>query len=209
MALIYQKQVNDQSMLAIWKITETLSELETSFVADSSELEQLNAIKNQKRKLQWICSRLLLANLLKKEKVTVNYDEFGKPFIPDSQYKISISHAGDYVSVIINEGKDCGIDIEMIHSKIKKIASKFVGPSEKVYMDPAFENEHLHVIWGVKEALFKIYGKGELDFKNELKVNQFVYDNQRKVSASIFKAGVKKNYTAHYEKFNGHMLVYI
>src|SRR5258706_451592 len=34
--------------------------------------------------------------------------------------------------------------------------------------------ETLHVIWGAKEVLFKIHGKGGLDFKKQMHVHPFV-----------------------------------
>src|SRR4051812_709367 len=95
--------------LAIWKITETLEELEDILDLIPQHEEKLPNFKYTKRKLEWICSRALVKHLLPEiTQVNIIYDLNGKPHLDTthlpqeySSYSISISHSQEYVAVIV------------------------------------------------------------------------------------------------------------
>ena len=102
-------------------------------------------------------------------------DEHGKPYLENSLFEISISHSRDLAAVIAAP-QAVGIDIQKIVSKIERIAHKFMREEEMASLQEETRLEHLHVYWGAKEALYKAYGRRQLDFKEHIFINPFEYD---------------------------------
>ena len=68
------------------------------------------------------------------------------------------------VAVITHPSLPCGLDIEQRNAKIGRIARKFVNAEEEAFCS-ATDLDRLHIIWGAKEAMFKWYGLGGVDFR--------------------------------------------
>ena len=87
------------------------------------ELELIETIKGH-RKLEWLASRWLL-HLMSGRQIrgACLKDEFGKPYLVNSFYDISISHSRELVSVLAAP-QAVGIDIQKIVGKIDSIAHK-------------------------------------------------------------------------------------
>ena len=66
----------------------------------------------------------------------------------------------------------------------------------------------LHIIWGIKEVLFKIYGRGGVDFKNHLLVYPFKPDEEGIVKAEIKKDNRVKDFRINYFFTKEFLLVY-
>ncbi len=83
-------------------------------------------------------------------------NEFGKPLSLQSSF--NISHSGNYVILIVNDGKESvGVDIEKIRD-IKKDFSSFVcNEEEKSYIK---NDKDFFAIWTNKESLLKCIGTG-------------------------------------------------
>lgn len=94
-------------------------------------------------------------------------DELGKPFIKDDHRSISISHCGHFVSVVLSE-KRCGLDLEFVGDRIQRIQHKFTTEAELDKLKFLTHSEACHMLWGGKEALYKIYGKKKVEFSEEL-----------------------------------------
>lgn len=193
--------------LSIWENTEQLEELLMDFRLTENENRELSGFKNEQRKVQWLCSRILLRQLVPDKKEIV-YDEHGKPSLLNSPYKISISHSKNFVAVIVSKKYDVGIDFEVIEDRIEKIAEKFISPAEWEFLDTKTKKEQMYVLWCAKETLFKLYSKGELDFKENLFVSPFTYHQKGSIHSRIQKNSFVKDYTLCYEEINNCMLVY-
>lgn len=127
-----------------------------------------------KREQEKAGSLFLLKELLKTNKIELGYTPANKPFLTGRTEHISISHSHDKLAVIINESENTGIDIELVRDKVLKIQHKFLNDIEAGY---AKDNvEKLITIWATKEALYKIYGLKELDFRTHLFVEEFEKD---------------------------------
>ena len=68
-----------------------------------------------------------------------------------------------------------GIDIEYRSDRVKRIRSRFLAPEEEQNIDTAHEEEHLLVYWCAKEALYKLAGQEEVDFREQLHISPFPY----------------------------------
>ena len=211
MAIIYKKNNTDFS-IAIWQITESMSKLLKDFELNKNEKSEFGKFKNKQRRLQWLVSRILINKLLNvTEKIVVVYDEYGKPHLLNSEYKISISHSRNYVAIILSKKYNIAIDIEIHESRIEKISKKFLNQSELKYLNSEYKIEQMYIIWCAKESLYKLYSIGGLDFRKNILVKPFKYkDNQIKgnITASIKKNNFNKNYSLYYERINDLMLVY-
>ena len=85
----------------------------------------------------------------------------------NSLYEISISHSRELTSVMASP-RLVGVDIQKLVGKIDRIASKFMTGVEMECLDEKYRLEHLHVFWGAKEALYKAYGRKQLDFRQHI-----------------------------------------
>src|SRR5205823_6644372 len=119
---------------------------------------------------------------------SIIYDEHGKPHLENSTTKISVSHTKEFVALLISETNDAGIDIEKIHHRIEKIAPKFLSEEEKTRTPSWHQLRYYHIIWGAKEVLFKIHGRGELLFKEHLFTEPFTIEEK-----GSFYAWIKKD----------------
>ncbi len=86
--------------------------------------------------------------------------EFGKPYIPGSAIRFSLSHSGDLALIAVSRGAEVGVDIEQIRSEFDAagIARRFFPPQEAaaVAADPGC----FFRLWTRREACLKLLGTG-------------------------------------------------
>ena len=150
MPLFYQQNINETEHLAIWSITEPLSFFEEGMSLDV-------AIQNEERKIQHLAVRLLFSLMMPEAnmKDLVMADN-GKPYLKGVPFHFSFSHCKGYAACAVSDHFPIGIDIEIIHPRIEKIADKFLSADEKLRTPLANKLQYYYVIWGAKEVLFKI-----------------------------------------------------
>ncbi len=208
MPLLFEKNINSQTKIAVWNIEESEEWFLERLILCSEELFELKDLKNKKR-LEWLADRYVLHKLIGEEdRFFCIKDEFGKPFLKGNKLEISLSNSANKAAAIISS-KATGIDIQYLTEKIKRIASKFVCDDEFFFLDKKNELEHLHVFWGAKEALYKAYGKRELDFKKNIILDSFEYDlSNGKCFGKIEKDNFIINFEIFYEKIENFIIVY-
>lgn len=170
MPLLFQNYINSNTQLAVWKTEE-----EEDFFAKKVTIQQ--PIHHPHKRLQHLAGRYLLSFLIPHfpyNDLLVN--ERGKPYLSTGQYHFSISHCGDYAAVIISSENACGIDVELFSNKTGKVKNKFLSEEEQAYIN-GFEKKDeslfLHpklytLCWCAKEAVYKWWGKGKIDFKQNI-----------------------------------------
>ncbi|MDI1354080.1 MAG: 4'-phosphopantetheinyl transferase superfamily protein [bacterium] len=124
-----------------------------------------------KRDIERAGSRRLLAEMLKTEDFTLCYTDLNKPYLQNRAEHMSISHSHDKLVIITNTKESTGIDIELIRDKVLKIQHKFLSASELGYAKD--DVDKLLTIWAAKEAMFKAYGKKDLEFAQHIRVENF------------------------------------
>ncbi len=205
MALIKKEIFPNGTILGIWRIEETVTYLLNIMDITAVSLVKIGKM-NSHRKTEWLAARHLLQQLLG-ENVFCYSDKFGKPILKNSSQHISISHSRGLVTVIISD-YSIGIDIQEITPKIERIAPKFMREIEMTSLNELKKLEHLHIYWGAKEALYKAYGKKELDFRKHILVEPFDYLSKGKCFGSVEKADFKANFNIHFEEIENHFLVF-
>ena len=181
---------NENYTFGLWTVNESIEELKKYFEdAPSEEQENLKKFKNPSRQIEWMATRKLIYELLNK-KVIIDYDEFGKPSIRNSDKQISISHTKGLVAVQISE-EIAGVDVELVSERVAKIAHKFLNTPELSSLDLNNQMLHMYAHWCAKETVYKIYGKKRLDFKKNIIIEAFKIENEGYIKAKLQTKEVK------------------
>ena len=171
------------------------------------EKERLQTIKGH-RKTEWLAARWLIHYMSgRKERGALLKDKFGKPFLADSPFQISISHSRAFAAAIAGP-ESVGIDIQLLVPKIERIAHKFMREAELNSLVPETRLEHLHVYWGAKESLYKAFGRRALDFKKHIHITPFQFGTSPTFEGHIYKDDFKASYQLWYEIVEDYVLVY-
>ena len=167
MPLIHSHQINNTTKIGVWHITET-----EDFFFEKFSL--LRNITHPHKRLQHLAGRHLLSILFPNFPVElIKIADTKKPFLQDEAFHFSISHCGAYAAAIVSTQNRVGIDIETPHPKVERIQHKFLTEDEKEILKsfPSNKEHILTMVWSIKEAVFKWYGLGEVDFKKQININ--------------------------------------
>ena len=211
MPVVFNKNIDDDTILAVWKIEETEEQLISGLQLKQHELDFISSLNNGKRLLHWLSTRVLLRTMLNTAAyIDCRMDDHGKPYLPDLDYEISLSHSYDYASVMISRTKKVGVDIELIKHKIKSIKQKFLSDSELAQPQIGDNLEGLYVCWCAKEAIFKWNGRKGLEFKKDIHIKPFKLKDEGSLKASVDLPEGSIELTVHYFKTNdGYMLGHV
>jgi phosphopantetheinyl transferase len=205
MPLIQHKSVPGGGSLALWNITEQADEM-LEVLRSQGIYADIPFFRNPGRLKEWLAARLLMAELGVKAKIV--YNTLGKPNIEGEHAHISISHSGEYVGVIMHREHPVGIDIEKTGDRIHRVSSKFVGDNEWAWLQRPGDAERLYVIWGAKECAFKIYGLGEIDFRDNLEVERFDMEQEGITRIHFKKGDIHCIYQVFFQYLNDVMVTY-
>ncbi len=173
MPLFFNKIVCNEIHLTVWKITETLNELEINFDLEDDYLMLANEIVNENKRVEFLVSRITIKRACLENNISFNSidkDEHGKPFLLNSDWQMSISHTRDFVGVVLRKYNPLGIDIEKPQAKMFKILNRLCTYSELEFIGDNMKQAS--IVWSAKEALYKLYGKRKVDFKEHLLIEK-------------------------------------
>jgi phosphopantetheinyl transferase len=140
--------------------------LEETFLFDD-EKEKLFLLKNEKRKLEFCAIRFIRNQ--KNIPFSIAYNPIGAPYLLGSPMQVGISHSNDLVGLALAPFK-IGLDIELISDRILKIKDRFT-TSKEVVLFSYTESINLTIIWTIKEVLYKLAGRLEINLISELMIN--------------------------------------
>lgn len=209
MPIFYHKNLPKAGELGLWRIEEDEAYFLDRLELFPSERRQLAEIKGRLR-LEWLASRWLLHTMSGRFlRGACIKDEFGKPYLVDSNFEISISHSWNVVSIMAAP-YSIGLDVQKEVSKIERIQHKFIRPIENESFEEATKLAHLHIYWGAKEALYKAYGRKQLGYIQHIHVDPFKYDlSVGKTTAAIHKGDYHAYFDVFYEKVADMYMVYV
>lgn len=151
--------------LAVWKIEE-----QAGFFEDAIQYVP-NAV-HPGRRLQQLATRFLLKQLNQDfpfDAIIAN--EGGKPFLPAHDLQFNLTHTTDLAGAILSNTTVVGIDAEKIDKRVLKIEHKFLNSEERQSLSKLTEIEkisRLTLYWTIKEAVYKWWGRGGIDFANDI-----------------------------------------
>ncbi|MFD2554103.1 4'-phosphopantetheinyl transferase family protein [Sphingobacterium tabacisoli] len=209
MALVYLRELDSTTKFAIWKIEESAEELLSKLQLDEAEQDRLRNLSKGKRTLHWLATRVLLRYLLQTEEyIHCPSDSNGKPYLPDYPYKISLTHSFDYAGVMLSTKGECGMDLEIVKDKVRRIKEKFLKPEELAFINPEHEILQLYACWCAKEAVYKLQGNKGVSFLHDMTIRQFNYKPQGVMTLDLQKDGKDLSFQVYYEQFQDYMLGY-
>ena len=203
MPLFYQQNINEETRLAIWKIEEKESFFERKVPIKKD-------VSHPHKRLQHLAGRYLLPFLFNDfplEEIIIA--DTRKPFLKGEKYHFSISHSGDFAAAIVSKKQRVGVDVEVIVPKIEKIRHKFISDEEYTLARKAWDlHDQSHgydekilslqtMIWSAKEAIYKWYGDGLVDFKEHIILQGFSSGSPEPMQNLSFSFTKEKNLTLH------------
>jgi phosphopantetheinyl transferase len=194
-ALFFQQNINQSSKLAIWKIDEP-ELFYTELVTIST------TISHPHKRLQHLAGRYLLPFLFADfPHNSIEIAETRKPFLPTAEFQFSISHCADFAAAIVSKNKAVGIDIEMITERVHKIKHKYLHATEQAFVNDypiEKQTELLTLLWSAKEAMFKWWGRGDIDFSEAMQIQSFELKESGVIYTSFkkekFETALELNY---------------
>lgn len=198
MPLIYHDTITPDGELGLWRITESEDDLAPSLNLSPEEEAQLATMKGHRR-IEWLAVRRLVHDMSGRfERMHFVKDKYGKPHLQKHDWYMSISHSRTICAAIVSP-LPVGIDIQQIVPKIDRIAPKFMRLEELESLEPATRLLHLHIYWGAKEALYKAYGRRQLDFREHIHIKPFAFAKREgSFTGEIKKGLLRERYHLRY-----------
>ena len=206
MPLFKKIEFNAATQIYIWKITESYEQLFQEVSLNPICEARISNMKSEMHQRGFLSVRKLLEEAGYTD-FDLYYDAFGKPHLHDDKH-ISITHSHHFSSIIISD-EVVGIDIELQREKIVRIADKFCN-AEFQYLNREEKLAYIRkltVIWGAKEAIFKIQNEKGISFKDHIGVDVFDL-NQTETTAHLYFDGLHKEFRIFFEEMGGFTLVY-
>jgi 4'-phosphopantetheinyl transferase len=160
----------------------------------------------EKREIERRGTHFLLKKMLGSEEVELVYNEFKRPYLKGRSEHISISHSHQWLAISLHKTEETGVDVEMIREKVINIKHKFCCDEELAFAKNDIDK--LTLLWACKEAIYKVHGKKELEFK-KIKVDEFEVSAQGELNGCIHFDSHLRAYKLMYRKFEGYFLALI
>lgn len=189
----------------IWEITESMVELSAIVLPSDACPEE---VKSEKKKMEWLAGRALLLQMVQESGLSykgIVKDEHGKPFLKDLAHQISLSNSYPFVAVQMHPNKPVGIDLEQPRQKLFVVMRRVLTDLE--WQDGANNLRKLCIYWCAKEAMYKIYGKRNLIFTEQILVKPFAMGENGTVEGTIKSESGDTRVWLNYEFQNGFVLV--
>lgn len=171
MPLFFNKILSEEIHYMVWELTESMEELTILVQPNASDLETLSQISSDPKKVEYLAGKNAIMQMCLLENIPfrgIFKDEHGKPFLLDHSIEISLTHTINYIGVAFSRKGPIGMDIEKPRQQIFKVLNRLCIASEVDWV--ANDLERATILWSAKEALYKLYGKRKVDFKENLLV---------------------------------------
>ena len=202
--------LNPHEIIGVWNLREQEEYFLPHLKDLVTEKKHLDDITHTKRRTEWLAGRWLIKQLVERMHLPFRgiwTDEYNKPHLTSDNATISISHAVPYVVAILNTKKPCGIDIEKLRDKLMPLSKKFLSEEELIMAKGDLTN--LAILWGAKEALYKLHGRKSLIFKENLKIEELNFSVGQETFVGKLDIGDEhEKYTIRAGKFDDYVLVH-
>lgn len=224
MPIFFQHEIDADTRLAVWKIAE-----DEAFFLQHVPLQR--EITHPHKRLQHLAGRYLLQYLFPDFPISlIKIADTRKPFLEDEAYHFSISHCSTYAAAIVSKTKRVGMDIEVPTAKVEKIKHKFLHQEEAAWVSGQWStaNEEafplhrsqaalgssksathlLTLLWSCKEAVFKWWSYGNVDFSEVIRLVPFELDAEGVIDGRFLSEQVHP-LQLQYKLFDGICLAWV
>mgnify|MGYP003306916806 CR=1 FL=1 len=137
----------------------------------ASDVASASRFQNDRRRREHLAWRRVVRNELGRG-VVIDYNEVGAPVVDCPNTHISVAHGGGMVAVAIAE-HPVGVDIEALDRNFERIKERYMTPQEVALSD---SDNWPAVVWAAKEAIYKLYGKREVELTGDITITSYDTD---------------------------------
>ena len=185
---LFQEFQFKESFVFVWEIKENVEELALSFELEKFDSQNYQKLQHPVKQLDWLATRYLIHYATLKLGIAfegIRKNQHGKLKFVGSDWHLSVTHSRNFVALVLNQNARCGIDLEKETPRFFKVSPRVLSASE---LQDAGQDLAKHCIyWSAKEALYKLYGKKEVDFKLHLKIKNFEINASKTLFSGIFE----------------------
>lgn len=134
----------------------------------ASDVASASRFQNDKRRREHLAWRRVVRSELGRG-VVIDYNEVGAPVVDTPNTHISVAHCAQSVAVAI-ANEPVGVDIEALDRNYERVKSRFMSPAEEAL---SAREEWPAMVWTAKEAIYKLYGKREVDLTEDIRITAF------------------------------------
>ena len=203
MPLFKNIYINDTTTVFLWEITEEYNELLRQVSLKDTSLARMEKMKSESHQKGFLSVRMLLQHCGYSD-FDLYYDELGKPHLKDGKH-ISISHSFDFAAIALSD-ENIGIDIEQVKEKVLRIAPRFMEMWHLENLSEADQMKKATVIWGTKEAIFKIKNEAGISFPDHIFEKPFLLSD-KKCEAELHFNSCVENFDIFFEEAKNYMFV--
>jgi 4'-phosphopantetheinyl transferase len=190
---------------ALWKIDEE----ESALAAEVAPHEVVPPeITNIIKRREYLAGRVLVKTLLGSWALQfhgLRKDGYGKPFLKEHNFQVSLSHSYPYVAAVIDRGRPVGIDLEQPKEKLLRVAARVLHPTELA--DAGTDMVKHCLYWCAKETLVKVHGKKDLTLAENLRINPFLKEKQGELIGRIIEGNRETTIPLQYHTFEKFVVV--
>lgn len=206
MPLFYTHNINDTARLAVWQIRED-DDFFKKITIPRSE------ISHPHKRLQHLAGRYLLKILDDKFPVQEILLDGRRPYLLHNTFYFSISHCADYAAAIISKEEAVGVDVELATHKVVILKEKYLNEAEQQLICNNYCNidllYKLTACWSAKEAMFKWYAKGSVNFRRDMTIKSFSGNENNGEIRAVFGKEVNKECIIQFRFFNDLCLAWL
>ncbi|QIP17285.1 4'-phosphopantetheinyl transferase superfamily protein [Spirosoma aureum] len=172
--MTFQLAINSDCTAVLQPITEDEPTLRASLLLTTPEQDDLAGISHPAQRVEWLACRVAIRQLIEAQGLVyagLHKDEFGKPHLIGTPWHVSLSHTAGWAAAVLHRTRPVGIDIEPIRDQFRRVVPRVLSEDEIIHA--AGEPGRLAVYWCAKEALYKLYGKRQLTFRDHLFIEPF------------------------------------
>ena len=204
-------------VIGIWKIEESWQNMLESIQKNENYpheiAHEVNNKKTDKRKQEWLATRLLLQHLDRPDSF-IDYNENGAPILRNNLFNISISHTKGFAAVILSKTGSPGIDIEYHSGRAYKLREKFLDNKEMEMFDSLHDSSDYSMdtlatlCWCAKETAFKALQQTEVDFIEHLSILPFTFSGKGTFSLKETKTPLQEVFKIKYQITEDYILTW-
>ena len=131
----------------------------------AADIASASRFQNDSRRREHLAWRRIVRNELGRS-VMIDYNSVGAPIVDTPNTYISVAHGGESVAVAIAD-EPVGVDIESLDRNFNRIQSRYMTDTEIALSD---SKEWAALVWAAKEAIYKLYGKREVDLTKDIRI---------------------------------------
>lgn len=206
---LFKKVENMNASMGIWKMTESLQELEAMYTVKPSEMEVYTGFRNDRRRKEWLTVRVLLHEMLGSD-VEICYRDSGKPYLKDSSHCISITHTIGYVGIRL-ASHPVALDMEYFSRRVLHLIPRYVSKKEMKYIPEEEGPDKITaalIVWSAKETLFKLFDFTDVLFDEHIFISNLRLGKSGHFKGSVVKDGFQAEVRLSYEVHDDLILVY-